>query len=84
MSEHDDLRNIQDPHGKFQGSAGSVEADVRCIGRHEIGDITHGEHLSRYRVKDQRWIDAAVHAPQHQRLRLLALICQRFEPLTLL
>ena len=83
VAEHDQLGDLEDPHGELQRGRGAVVGRVLFEGRHQVGDVADHEQLARPRAQDHLRIDAAVGAGDDHGLGGLALVGLGFETLPL-
>ena len=77
MPHHDDLRDLECSHRKFDCSANSVRLVVRSIGRYEIGDVADNEKLAGRRIKHHLRIGTAIRTADYECARLLSEFAQR-------
>ena len=71
MTQHDQMRHLQNRNRIFDRGTGAVVVAIGCIGRHQIRDIAMNKELTLVRAKDRGDVNAAVAAGNHHRARAL-------------
>ena len=72
MPHHHDMLYLQHVDRIFEGGADAVQAVIRLIGRHEIGNVTDDEQLARRGIENVRRLGPAVSAGNQHDARILA------------
>ena len=72
VAKHDDVLHAKHAHGVFHGGADAMVARGFLVGRHEVGHVSHHEHVAGFAAGEDGRVHAGVGAGDDQDLGGLA------------